>query len=200
MAPPAYVTEELKQKTAATILAESWEGQEEDIRWMYLNRITKEKGLKGLEGSTAYKQEGIWYKIWLYMLGDKAYAKDALPNHKNFKGFATVEDFCENNDWMKKVAAKRAEKVKKLVDDMFTSTNPYAGWIGQGNISDINRGETYWKSARQYYWLQEAGTVTDQYVKVLKAGNNTQFIFDANSIQKYFEKNPLPKQVKKYAP
>jgi hypothetical protein len=208
-AEPSYVTEELKQKVAATILAESWEGQEEKIRWVYYNRVSDAKGEKGLEGSSAYSGKHAWYKIWLFMLGDNTYGKDSLSQKNiNFKGFLTVKDFCEKNAYMKKIASKRAAKVKKLIDDMFKkpSENPYKGWIGQGNINDFNNvsqpKSLYWKKARAYYWLQVDKKVTEKYVDVLPAGSNTQFIFDAAAIKKYYDdaKHPLPKTVPLYSP
>lgn len=195
---PSYVTEELKQKLTATLLAESYPDQEKEIRWVYYTRINKQKGIKGLEGSTAYAKKGIWYKIWLYILGDKTYGRDSLPTMKNFEGFSTIEDFCERNNWIKTTGLSRATRVKQLVNDMFLIENPYKGWIGQGNVSDFNREDRYWKMARQYYWMQLKNDQAPKYVKVLSAGNNTQFIFDAESIERYFSKNLLPEKVEKY--
>jgi len=196
---PPYVTEELKQKLTATLLAESYPDQEKEIRWVYYTRINKEKGIKGLEGSTAYVKKEIWYRIWLYVLGDKTHGRDPLPTMENFKGFSTIEDFCEKNGWIKTTAFSRATRVKQLVNDMFSVANPYKGWIGQGNISDFNREDRYWKMARQYYWIQSKKNQVPQYVKVLSAGKNTQFIFDANNIKKYFDSNLLPEKVEKYS-
>jgi hypothetical protein len=203
---PSYVTENLKQKMAATILAESWPGQAEDIRWMYYNRVSDAKGEAGLNGSAAYSGKGLWYRIWLYMLGDTTYGKDALPKNTEFKGFATIAEFCTRNGYMQTVAAKRAASIKLLVGAMFAkpASNPYQGWIGQGNLNDFNNKSQprslYWKQARAYYWLQQQGKVKDMYVKVLPDGKNTQVIFDARSIEKYYANHTLPDDVPLYKP
>jgi hypothetical protein len=202
---PSYVTKDLKQKVTATILAESHPGQMADIRWVYYNRVTSAKGEGGLKGSAAYINKGIWYKVWLYMLGDHTYGGDVLPKERTeFKGFSTLKDFCEKNGYMQTIAAERAGETEKLVDEMFDkpATNPYAGWIGQGNLDDFNNKskpkDRYWKMARDYYWLQRKGKVKDIYVKVLPAGKNTQVIFDAGKIEKYYRDHDLPAEVPLY--
>jgi len=198
------ITEDLKQKVAATILAESAPGQATDIGWIYYNRVSDAKGESGLKGSSAYRGKGVWYQIWLYMLGDTTYGKNSLPKQNEFKGFSTVKDFCEKNGYMQTTAAQRAESVKQLVDDMFAkpTDNPYQGWIGQGNLDDFNNKSApkslYWKQARAYYWLQQQGKVKYIYVKVLPAGKSTQFIFDADSIGKYYTAHTLPADVPLY--
>ncbi|MGA1870535.1 MAG: hypothetical protein ACMUJM_18515 [bacterium] len=201
----SYITEDLKRKITATTLAESYPGQEESIRWIYYHRIKKTGGIKGLEGSAAYSGKHIWYKIWLFILGDHTYGEDSLlQKKKTFKGYTTIKDFCKKNSYMRKIACKRAERVKNLIEHMFQdpSKNPYKGWIGQGNIDDFNNisahKSLYWKRARAYYWLQVEGKVKNKYVEVLSAGENTQFIFDAVSIKKYIEKNKLPDKVPEY--
>jgi hypothetical protein len=205
-ATPDYATDDLKQKMTATILAEAWAGQETDIRWMYFNRVTSKKGIEGLKGSAAYSNKGIWYRIWLYVLGDHTYGDDKLPKQDEFKGFATVKDFCEKNEYMKTVAAARAKEIEKLVNEMFEKpeANPYKGWTGQGNLDDFNNKSKpksrYWKMARAYYWLQQKGTVKEIFVKVLPAGKNTQVIFDGASIEKYYESHDLPDNVPLYEP
>lgn len=195
---------DLKQKLAATILAESAAGQTKDIGWIYFNRISAAKGEAGLKGSSAYRDKGLWYQIWLYMLGDKSYAKKSVPKRNEFTGFATVKDFCEKNEYMQSVGARRAKSVLSQVKIMFAESysNPYPDWIGQGNIDDFNNisdpKSLYWKQARAYYWLQHSGKVKETYVKVLAAGKSTQFIFDALSIQKYYQKHTLPANVELY--
>jgi hypothetical protein len=200
----ANTTEDLKQKVAATVLAESASGQAADIRWVYYNRVRDAKGESGLKGSSAYSGKSIWYRTWLYMLGDTTYGKDALPKRDEFKGFTTIGNFCEKNSYMQTTAARRAADVKQLVDEMFDkpADNPYQGWIGQGNLDDFNNksqpNSPYWKRARAYYWLQQQGKARDTYVKVLPAGKSTQFIFDAASIEKYYKTHALPADVPLY--
>lgn len=193
---------------AATILAEAWEGQESQIRWMYYARIKEKKGVDGLNGSTAYRKEKPMYKVWLYMLGDKSHAKSNLPQKvEHFKGYLTVEDYCTKNGYVKTKSASRADYTRQLVDEMYECPheNPYKGWKGQGNIEDFNNekiNDLYWKRTRAYYWLQESGKVSNIYVEVMKAGANTQFIFDGDKIKAYWDKpgNKLPAVVKKYKP
>ncbi len=208
---PAYVTAELKQKMTATILAESFAGQEPDIRWIYYNRVTAANGEDGLKGSSAYKQKSTWYQVWLYVVGDKTYGNENLPKRtrrqkEEFKGFTTVKEFCEKNEYMTTIAAPRAEQAKKLVDEAFDKpvTNPIPGWTGQGSLNDFNNislpDSSYWKMVRAYYWLQEKGTVTEIYVKILPAGVNTSVVFDGASIEKYYKTHTLPKDVPLYTP
>jgi hypothetical protein len=203
-ASPAYATAELKLRLAATILAESAAGQTSDIGWIYANLIRKAGGEAGLNASAAYKGKSVWYKIWLYMLGDPTYAGSTLPRQKEFTGFSTVAAFCTKNGYMQTVGADRAKAVVQHVETMFTQpdVNPYKGWTGQGNLNDFNNisqpGSRYWKQARAYYWLQQAGKVTAIYVKVLPAGKRTQFIFDADSIDRYYKQHPLPAEVPLY--
>jgi len=203
---PAYITADLKQKMTATILAESFEGQESDVRWIYYNRVTTAKGEAGLKGSSAYKQKSVWYKVWLYMLGDTTHGDVKLPTKKEFKGFISIKDFCEKNEFMTTVAMPRAVKVKRLIDETFDkpTTNPYPGWTGQGSLEDFNNisipSSSYWKMVRAYYWLQEKDIVKDIYVKILPAGENTSVVFDGASIEKYYKTNTLPKNVPLYTP
>ena len=103
------------------------------------------------------------------------------------------------------MAAARAKRMVTKVDEMFTApeSNPYAGWGGQGNLADFNNesnNDIYWKKARAYYWLQDAGKVTETHVKVLPAGKSTQVIFNAAAIGAYWSKNPLPADVPKFTP
>ncbi len=192
---PSYLTDEFKRKLTATILAESADGQEETIRWVYETNTRKAGGLKGLEKSTAYKKTEVWYKVWLYMLGDQTHASDALPTEgsraKSFVGYKTVKEFCDKNGWMQSVARRRAEKTKKLVDAMYKegATNPYKDWIGQGNIDDFNRNDSYWRAAREYYWLQVDKKVNEKLVEIIPGSpkSRTQFLFHADKIKKHFD-------------
>lgn len=204
---PGWATPEFKRTLAAVVLAESADGQETDIRWIYLQRVTAAGGKAGLKGSAAYSGKGIWYRIWLQVLGDTTHGGDVLPAKKEFEDFKgqTIADFCTKNGWIKTVAEPRASRMVTLVDELFTAPehNPYKGWEGQGNLRDFNNesnNDDYWKRARAYYWLQQAGKVTDIYVKVLPAGGNTQVLFDAKSIAKYWTGKKLPADVPKYAP
>jgi hypothetical protein len=203
----AYVTPELKLRFAATVLAESAPSQLSQIGWIYFNLVSTARGETGLRASAAYSGKSIWYRIWLYVLGDDSYGEDLLPDQKEFADFKgqTVKGFCDKNGWVKTVAVPRSKRVRDQVDAMFAdpSKNPYKGWIGQGNLDDFNsksNKDIYWKKARAYLWLQRSGKVSSTYVEVLPAGKSTQFIFDANAIDVYFRKNPLPDQVPEYVP
>ncbi|WP_405864060.1 hypothetical protein [Streptomyces sp. NBC_00005] len=205
---PAYATTELKRRLAATVLAESAESQQDDIRWIYFNLVTAAKDEKGLAKSSAYRGESIWYRIWLYVLGDATYGKDPLPGKRaefsDFKG-QTIKDFCEKNGWIRTVARPRGKLLYAQVEAMFTNPaqNPYGNWTGQGNLADFNNRsnkDPYWKKARAYWGLQEEGKVESVYVKVLPAGKNTQFIFNPIAIELYFRKHTLPSKVPEYIP
>jgi hypothetical protein len=75
------------------------------------------------------------------------------------------------------------------------------GW-SQGGLDDFNGrsqpGSRSWQQARAYYWLQQQGKVKEIYVKVLAAGKGAQFIFDADSIERYYATHPLPAEVPLY--
>lgn len=207
-AAPAWATEDLKRTMTAVILAESAPGQESDIRWMYLQRVTAKGGAAGLNASSAYKAKGIWFKIWLQILGDETYADTVLPaNKKEFADFKeqTVADFCAKNGYIEKYAVPRATALREDVDKMFTSPedNPYKGWDGQGNLADFNNEsnkDVYWKRARAYYWLQQRNEVKETLVKVLADGKKTQVIFNGKAIDAYWRKHTLPDDVPKYTP
>jgi len=220
--PPAWVSDDLKRKLTAVTLAESADGQEGDIKWIYLQRVADAGGLAGLKASAAYSGKGIWYRVWLYILGDKTHGDDPLPDTKRFEAFKgkTVATFCKENGWIAKVAVPRAATLKPQVDDMFInpSANPYStskktqaggqkwqvnGWGGQGNLSDFNNesnSDIYWKKARAYYWLQQDKKVSEMYVKILPAGKNTQVIFNATGLAVYWSTHALPENVPKYVP
>ena len=202
---PSFVTDDFKRQLTATILAESPESQLDKVRWVYYATTNKAGGVQGLEKSSAFKYKQHWYKVWLFLLGDQTYAGSALPQTgeqgKFFIGFSTVKDFCVNNGYMKTVAANRAARARQLVEEMYAgATNPYPGWTGQGNVTDFNRDDDYWRSARYYYWLQVGGEVKEKYVGVLSEGASTQFIFDADGIKEYLNrtKQKVPAEVKKY--
>jgi hypothetical protein len=208
-AAPAWATEDLRRKMSAVILAEAGPGQEDDVRWIYLTRVTEAKGEAGLEGSSAYDQ-GIRYRLYLYTLGDPKHGNDPLPaGDPQFKGFTTVADYCSRNAWWKKERAPRAARLRTLVDEMLVApeANPYPGWIGQGSLNDFNNvdnpGDMFWTRARAYYWLQERGEVKETLVKILPAkppGKLITVLHDANSILAYFTANPdkLPANVPLY--
>jgi hypothetical protein len=204
---PAWATDEFKRTLAAVILAESAAGQEGDIRWIYLQRVTAAGGVAGLNASSAYKGRGIWYRIWLYVLGDETHGADPLPAKKEFEDYKgqTVADFCTKNGWIKTVATPRAQRMVTQVEEMFTApeSNPYKGWEGQGNLADFNNesnDDVYWKRARAYFWLQQEHKVDEIHVKVLPAGKSTQVLFNAKAIAGYWASNALPADVPKYTP
>ena len=208
---PTWATEDLRRKMCAVILAEAGPGQEDDVRWIYLTRVTEAEGEAGLEGSSAYDQ-GIRYRLYLYTLGDPKHGNDPLPaDDPQFKGFTTVADYCSRNAWWRKERAPRAARLRTLVDEMLVApeANPYPGWIGQGSLNDFNNignpGDMFWTRARAYYWLQERGEVNEILVKILPAkppGKLITVLHDANAIAAYFTANPakLPAKVPLYVP
>lgn len=189
-----FDTPNLRRCMTATILAEAVDGQEGDIRWIYLNHVAQKGNETGLRVSTAYREKGLWYRIWLYMLGDSTHAHDALPkvseqDKASFALYADLGDCCQRNEWFRTTAAARAARAVKLVDDMFSgANNPFQGWNGQGNVSDFNRNEPHWKTARAYYFLMQKDPAKyPAWVKRLKAGASTQFIFDGKRIEAFFK-------------
>jgi hypothetical protein len=206
----SWVTEDLKRKLAATVLAETDPEQEYDVMWIYLNRVIAAGGEAGLEGSSAYKGKGVRYRQYLYVLGDETYGANALPAQPQFKGFTTIADYCTNNRWFLSHRVERAKRLKFTVDEIFTTpeSSAYPGWTGQGSLKDFNNesnDDVYWKRARAYFWLQESGAVREIYVKVLKPEPSARLItviFHADAIRDYFIANPdkLPADVPRYTP
>lgn len=206
-AAPSLVTPPLIQRMTATALAESWEGQETDVRWVYYNRVMSAQGEGGLTGSSAYAAKSPWYRVWLYVLGDHSHGATKLPQGiPQFKGYSTVAEFCAKNGYMRTAARARAQNAQRLVAETFAqpAKSPGAGWTGQGNLADFNNksqpNSLYWKMARAYYWLQEDNKVAEKYVKVLQAGRHSQVIFDAHAIEQYYKQNRLPASVPLYDP
>jgi hypothetical protein len=203
---PEWVTEDLKRKVTAVVLAESGLEQEYDVMWIYLNNVTAAKGEAGLTKSSAYNGKGFRYRLFLYVLGDETYASDKLPaEDPNYKGYDTIADYCTNNRWFRDHGVERAKRLKFTVDELFTvpESTAYPGWTGQGSLEDFNRNgpkDIYWKRARAYCWLQVDGSVKDIYVKVLSPPTPdglTTVIFHADAIKAYFDANPdkLPEVV-----
>ncbi|MCP4357069.1 MAG: hypothetical protein GY796_03505 [Chloroflexi bacterium] len=197
-------SDSVKRKIAAIALAESYAGQESDIAWIYYNRWQKQ-GDKGLKASVAYRDKSMWYKVWATALGETAFAKDK-GSHGDPKKYKNLSEYVQKNSWFKKKAQPRADNTKAIVDEVFKDPkkNPYKGWMGQGNLHDINLDKGKWRQARQYLHLQQQKKVADIFIKELPAGKpkNYSFVFDENAIRIYFQKNPkmLPKKVKSYAP
>ena len=196
--------EAVKKKIAAIALAESYAGQEKDIAWIYYNRW-KLQGEKGLKASVAYRDKGLWYKVWMVALGDTTFAKDKAT-YGDPKSYQNIGEYVEKHGWFKKVGQARANKVKAIIEEVFKnpSASPYERWLGQGNLSDFNIETGKWKQARQYFYLQQAKKVKQHYVKELPAGKSRDysFLFHEVAIQKYFKENPgdLPAKVPIYAP
>jgi hypothetical protein len=199
---------DVRRHLAATVLAEAAEGQDDDVAWVYLTLVTLAKGEAGLRNSAAFRRKSIMYRIWLYLLGEQTYARDRLPDSGQFadnKG-QSIRDYCEKNPWMASHARPRATRMAARIDDMLAdpSANPYPGWTRQGSLDDFNSvsspGDLSWKKARAYWWLQDRGEVTERYVKMLPAGQWTQFLFNITAIDAYFRNHPLPADVPPYVP
>lgn len=198
--PASTITDDLRKKFAATVLAEAYEGEEKSIGWIYYNRVVGSGlGEAGLEASSAYRLKGDWFKVWMVALGDTTY-KTATSKKEGLKDYPNLGEYVKKHGWFVKFGQPRANAWMDVLDrlDRESSKNPYKGWEGQGNLDDFNRDTGKWREARQYYYLQQQGKVKQTYVEIL----TRSVIFDERSIAKYFKDNPasLPKTVKKYEP
>ena len=198
------VNEDLKRKIAAIALAESYTGQEEYIRWIYYNQW-KSLEEQGLNRSVAYRNKGMWYKIWIIALGDKTFANDEGTSGDP-KKYKSLSEYVEKHGWFREFGQKRADKMKTLIDEVFENPdkNPFKKWLGQGNLDDFNRDDNKWRKARQYFYLQKENKVKNILVKELSADKveDYSFIFDENKIDDFFNNNPdkLPDKIVKYEP
>jgi hypothetical protein len=202
---PFAFNPEVKKLIAATALAEaSWtEGtqQELDIVWIYINLIQKMNGIEALNRSVAYKETKNNYKVALYIIGDQRYAGDKVGKSYGMLS-GTVKNQVDHGAGMTQLKA-RAVKLSALLDRIIDGqeTNPYPGWIGQGNGKDINRDDSKWKPARAYWWIQKQDSTAEKWVKRLDPDTvDVGFIFHEEAILKYFKTHPLPAEVKRYKP
>lgn len=201
---PEWATPDLRRKLAATVLAESGIGQEDEVRWIYLTLVTRARGEEGLKRSSAYSGPGFRYRLFLYTPGDPIYGATPLPAGKDYRGYDYVADYATNNPWWQTHGRPRAERLRGMVDEMIAAPgeNQHPGSTGQGSLNDFNNvsnQDISWKRARAYFWLQESGEVSDIWVKVLH-GPLTTVIFDADSIGAYYAEHPLPDVVPLYHP
>jgi hypothetical protein len=198
--PAVTITDDLRRKFAATVLAEAYDGEEMDIAWIYYTRVVvADRGEAGLKASSAYAGKGAWYKVWMVALGDTAFAAEK-SKAKGVSDYPTIADYVHKHGWFRDVGQPRANAWSDILDRLHkdSSANPYQGWEGQGSLDDFNRDTGKWPKARQFYWLQEAGQVKERHVKILERS----VLFNERAIEKFFAKNPdkLPKTVKKYHP
>ncbi len=222
------LTEREKHNLIATIMAESSQGNDQafKISWIYYNRIVEKDGDvdAGLTGSSAHDLKNTWWKAWMVAQGEKEYRDD--PIDKNLRGkkymkvidpktqkerdAVNVGDYVDNNGGFKSSVATRLSVVKNHVENVVLKTpemNPYAGWTRQGYWGDLNqlspkaKADVSWKWARQYFWLQKEGKVTEIYVEEMRApGQITQFIFNEHKVEAYFKTHKLPDVVPLYDP
>jgi hypothetical protein len=201
---PVWVTEDLKLKLTATVMAESAPGQENDVMWIYINRVDQAGGEMGLEGSAAYTGKGERYRTYLYALGDKTYGQTMRNDGQ------TVAQYVASNQWFRSQKLPEVQALKSRIDSAITGGegNPYANWTGQGSLKDFNNesnDDIYWKRARAYFFLQRDEGLQPVYVKELPPkvkGGLITFIFHADAIRAYFDAHPnkLPAEVPKYHP
>lgn len=206
---------ELVRRLTAIVLSEAWYGQEGDIAWIYYNRIYQygEEDPYGLNASAAYGGRTCRYKMWYTILGQSGEyqlysANPATPRDRESCDIAT--SIPTIGTWVATQRTptnmERARRTRGIVEAMFRhrERNPHRGWIGQGNLSDINgrgtRGDTpYWRQARQYFRLQRNGTVTIILIRVLLVSpphiGRSQFIFDYDNIREYFSTHNLPRAI-----
>lgn len=206
------ISDAIKRKIVAIALAEAYHGQDSSIATIYLN-LYKKDGEKGLKKSAAYSHKSDNYKIYMTVLGDKTYANDKPKEKwltvmdsktKKERKAKSIQEYTNHNGYFKGVIKGeiRAKTLKATLDGWVKNppTQPYKGWLGQGNLNDINNVSSngiYWTRARAYFWVQKNNSKAAKYLEVLKAGKNTQFIFDSLAIQKYYQKYKLPPSVKK---
>jgi hypothetical protein len=69
--------------------------------------------------------------------------------------------------------------------------NPYRGWFGQGNYSDLHesRKDPKWKNARDYFEVQKRNASVETLVIELPAESQDRFtyIFDEVKVNRYWE-------------
>ena len=200
------LSDQQKKKMTATVLAEAYPGQEDVIRWVYYNRMLTDGFEKALRASNAYRKDGIWYRIWMIALGDaefsRKYGRLPYPNHPG----TTISKYMQGA-YAQKFILPRARELHKSIEAMFTQkvVNPYEGWIGQGNLQDINIDSGKWREARQYLHLQMAGKVTNRWIVELPSSSgsaNYSYIFHETAIHQFFKRNRalLPRNVAPYSP
>ncbi|GAB5526559.1 MAG: hypothetical protein Roseis2KO_44310 [Roseivirga sp.] len=206
------ISEEIRKKIVAIALAEAYHGQDSSIASIYLN-LYKKDGDKGLKKSAAYSHKSDNYKIYMTVLGDQTYANDKPretwltvidAKTKKERKAKTIKEYTKHNGYFKSriKGTSRAQTLKATLDGWISNptTQPHKGWLGQGNLNDINNVSSqgiYWTRARAYFWVQKNDAKAAKYLEVLKAGKNSQFIFDSLAIQKYYQKHKLPASVKK---
>jgi len=206
--PLASTTELTKKKLAAIVLSEAEPSggfdEEQKIAWIYFNRNFLYGEAKALNASSAYKKQGLWYRIWSVSLGIRGHENDqvVIPQGKNKKPYqGTISDYIRT-PYLKSQLKTRVPDALKAVQNTFSNPglNPYREpdfWIGQGSLDDINRNTGKWILARQYYWLQKKGEVKSRLVEAVGPKMKT-FIFDEVTIEKFFKKDP--KKLQKSVP
>jgi hypothetical protein len=189
--PSVIPGEDLIRRTAATVLAEAWYGQEEHIRWIYIDE-------ENLQHSAAYSARSPGFRRAMVLLGDSRYRDTPVPQSDDQwligrgESRRRARSIGEWVDWHRRRYQPRALQVRELIIDMFAhpEQNPFADWRGQVSLDDINRNTTYQRRARQYFWLQRRGDVAETLLTVLLVPSSlgrTQFIFDALRIRDFFQ-------------
>jgi hypothetical protein len=128
----------------------------------------------------------------------------SYPNRWNSN--LKVRDYVEKGDYLSKYNdIQNGSDLNGCIEFMLKyifaakPVTKYNDWYGQGNTTDMNINEGKyskpWYMARQYYWLQKMGKVNNNYVKKLFDFEHASYLYDTNSIEKYFDQNPnkLPK-------
>ncbi|MCC5943872.1 MAG: hypothetical protein JJT94_02985 [Bernardetiaceae bacterium] len=88
---------------------------------------------------------------------------------------------------------ERISKIKTHLDNLKNGTllNKYPGFLGQGNLNDINNvsnQDITWTYVRKYWHLGER-----EFIEKLGTGSSTQFIFNLDKIKQYLkDNNALP--------
>ena len=214
--PKLTLTADQKNEFIATVFCETGLGEWElrEIGWVYFNLVSDLKFETALDRSSAHGQENIWYKSCMCYITNKVKFKNveapkSYQDNKAAFGEKTFGDFVDSNIFKNNYKLK-IDTLKVFIEKFMFISNPkqkYKGWYGQGDWADMliidGRDNGKWHKAREYWFLQLTGEVTKKYVQILpskaknkltnltrRGENSTSFIYDENSIIKYFKDNP----------
>lgn len=182
-----------KAEFISVSLGETNNGDKElwDVTWIYFNLITDQGYKTGMGRSAFYNSKPETYKIFMYYQGQGDEYKDVkMKNGVKIKDWVETAYFI---DGMK----KKINLIKKFIEDYIfidEPLNPYPHWHGQGFWGDLNligsRDDPKWYLARTYFWLQEDCKVSVLLIKKFEDGKATTYIFDEDSIKKFFKEKP----------
>ncbi len=197
-AKPLVLDDKQKAEFIAVSMGESANGDRElwDVAWLYFNLVTDQGYKVGMSRSVFHNSKPETYKIFMYYLGQG----DEYKDFKMANG-VLIKDWVETA-YFKNGLQKKIDLMKKFIEDYIYIDEPmnlYPHWHGQGYWRDLNligsKDDPKWFLARTYFWLQEDCKVSVLLVKKLEDGISTTYIFDEDSIKRFFKDKPelLPK-------